>query len=126
MGASAPGLSRADGPHEREEAGEGNRPSRVPGVRNGMSGDGKRRAGLKYCGGCNPQYDRIALAEDLKVRLGRKIEWVSLEADDLDFVLAIEGCPSACADLSPFEGVETHIITCPQDGADFILKVEGT
>jgi hypothetical protein len=91
-------------------------------LKNGTAGKGIRRLGLKYCGGCNPRYDRIALAESLKSRLGAGVEWVSLEADPPDLVLAIEGCETACADLSPFEGVETRIITCPRDAEAFLLE----
>ncbi len=75
--------------------------------------------GLKYCGGCNPHYDRVSLVEDLKTRLGREIEWVSPEAGDLDLVLAIEGCETACADLRFFEGIEIRIMTCPEDARGF-------
>jgi hypothetical protein len=81
--------------------------------------------GLKYCGGCNPRYDRIALVDDLKGRLGGGIEWSSPEGGDLDLVLAIEGCETACADLSPFEGTEIRIITCPKEAQGFILEMEG-
>ncbi len=102
--------------------GDWNHPSMVPRQRNERAGG--RRVGLKYCGGCNPHYDRIAVAEDLKVRLGREIAWASPEAGDLDLVLAIEGCETACADLSPFEGTEIRIITCPEDAERFILDMK--
>jgi hypothetical protein len=105
-----------------KRTGDWNHSSMVLRERNGRAGDGKRRVGLKYCGGCNPHYDRIALAEDLKARLGSEIEWASLEAGDLDLVLAIEGCKTACADLSPFEGVEVRIITCPEEGEGLISQ----
>lgn len=82
------------------------------------------RVGLKYCGGCNPRYDRVALAEDIKARLGRELEWASPGEGDLDFVLAIEGCLTACADLSPFEGLEIRIITCPEERESFILEMK--
>jgi len=82
------------------------------------------RVGLKYCGGCNPRYDRVALAEDLKARVGRGIEWVSPEGGDLDLVLAVEGCETACADLSLFAGVEIRVITCPEDAESFLLEMK--
>jgi hypothetical protein len=108
-----------------KRTGDWNHPSVASSERNGRAGAGKRRVGLKYCGGCNPHYDRIALAEDLKARLGREIEWASLETGNLDLVLAIEGCETACADLGPVEGIEIRIITCPEEAEDFILETEG-
>ena len=57
-------------------------------------------------------------------RLSREIEWVSPEAGDLDLVLAIAGCETACADLRPFEGLEIRIVRCPEDAEGFILEME--
>jgi hypothetical protein len=90
----------------------------------GRGGGGKCCVGVKYCGGCNPRYDRVALAEALMARLGREIKWVSLDARDLALVLAIEGCQTACADLSPFKGIEIRVITCPEDADGFIRDME--
>ena len=56
--------------------------------------------GIKYCGGCNPRFDRVAeacaLARDYPqhcfVRAGCKTE--------MDLLLVICGCQVACADIS--------------------------
>ncbi len=58
------------------------------------------RIGIKYCGGCNPRYDRTGFAARLKQDLGgRGVEWVSAgtAGEPLDFVLVICGCTAACA-----------------------------
>ncbi len=87
---------------------------------------GKRlRLGLKYCGGCNPEYDRVALVEDLANRLGSKIEFVSPHSRDVDFILAVEGCATACADLSPFEGLVIRIITAPEQAEALVREITG-
>jgi hypothetical protein len=109
----------------KKTMGDRDRPLVVPSEKKGSEGGGKRCVGLKYCGGCNPRYDRIALAEALMARLGPEIEWVSPDAGQLDFVLAIEGCQTACADLSPFEGMEIRVITCPEEADGFIRDMEG-
>jgi hypothetical protein len=88
-------------------------------------GGGKRCVGVKYCGGCNPRYDRVAVAEALMARLGREIQWLSPAAREVNLVLAIEGCQTACADLSPFEGMEIRVITCPEEAHGFIRDMEG-
>jgi hypothetical protein len=120
---SAREQSRFDVPKEREE-GSGLESPLNGAQREKQEGRG-RRVGVKYCGGCNPRYDRVSLVEDLKARLGREIEWVSPEDDDLDLVLAIEGCQTACADLAPFEGIEIRVFTCPDEAEGFILEMEG-
>lgn len=75
----------------------------------------KPRIRIKYCGGCNPQYDRVAVVEEMKARLGASVEWVGSDADPCDRVVAVQGCDTACADLAGFEGCEILQITGPDD-----------
>ena len=52
--------------------------------------------GVKYCGGCNPEYERVRTVERIKSELnGHTFE---LFADDMVFdrVLVIVGCGKAC------------------------------
>jgi len=70
------------------------------------------RIAVKYCGGCNPNYDRVALAEQLLERLFGMTELVTGDKVP-DLVIAIEGCPTACADLTQYEGLEVVILTDP-------------
>ncbi|MBS3758324.1 MAG: hypothetical protein KGY61_06645 [Desulfobacterales bacterium] len=79
-----------------------------------------RRVGIKYCGGCNPDYDRVALVEELKNRLAGYVEFVAYDAENIDMVLAVEGCQSACADLSSVKNLEVYIIKAPADAERFI------
>ncbi len=79
-----------------------------------------RRVGIKYCGGCNPDYDRVALVEELKNRLAGYVEFVPYDADNIDRVLAVEGCQTACADLSSVKSREIFIIKSPEDAERFI------
>ncbi|GHS94293.1 hypothetical protein AGMMS50276_06600 [Synergistales bacterium] len=54
------------------------------------------RVFVKYCGGCNPSYDRVAFVE----RLGRELkdaEIVYSDSGGSDFVLIVCGCPVKCA-----------------------------
>jgi len=84
----------------------------------------KPRVRIKYCGGCNPQYDRVALVEELQTRLGGTVEWVSTDdVDTIDLVLVVQGCDTACADLSAFDGHEIYPITRPDDAAGFIARI---
>jgi hypothetical protein len=78
------------------------------------------KVGIKYCGGCNPYYDRVALVDRIKSRLKDKAEFVSPSDDDVDLVLAVEGCQTACADLNAFQGKTVHIITRKEDADKFL------
>ena len=69
------------------------------------------KVAIKYCGGCNPDYDRVALVKRLEERLIGKVEFVSAEDENIDLILAVEGCKTACADLSAFKGTNIRFIT---------------
>jgi len=57
---------------------------------------GRRRVALKYCGGCNPGYDRVGYFRRIREIVGEAVEWVTLEDPGFDVVLLIQGCQTAC------------------------------
>ena len=79
------------------------------------------RVGLKYCGGCNPEYDRVALVKHIQESLQGRVAFVTLESKGVGLILAVEGCSTACADLSAFQGMEIRVIT-NIDGAKRFIK----
>ena len=81
------------------------------------------RVGIKYCGGCNPEYDRVALVEQIRCALKGKVEFVSAQSEGVELILAVQGCATACADLSPFKDMETKLITKVEDAERFIQEV---
>jgi hypothetical protein len=81
------------------------------------------KVGIKYCGGCNPGYNRVATAEYIEHSLHGRVEFVSLENKDINLVLAIEGCKTCCADLSSFEGKQIHFIAQIEDAGRFLQKI---
>lgn len=81
------------------------------------------RVAIKYCGGCNPGYDRVALADFVKNSLHGRVEFVAPHDKDIDLVLAIEGCKTCCADLSAFQGKSVHFITQIEDAGKFLQKI---
>ena len=54
------------------------------------------RVGVKYCGGCNPRYDRGALVR----RLAAEFPGCAFGPAEgpMDFVLVVCGCARACAE----------------------------
>ena len=54
------------------------------------------KVALKFCGGCNPDYDRSAHWEAIRQAAGEAVAWRRLEDDDYQAVLLICGCPAAC------------------------------
>jgi hypothetical protein len=86
--------------------------------------EGQLKIRVKYCGGCNPGYDRLALVKRIEERLGDRVALVGADNNGISLVLAIEGCGIACADLTPFAGLEVQVITCPEDAELFIRHIE--
>ena len=82
------------------------------------------KVGIKYCGGCNPYYDRVALVKQIESLLQGKVEFVSPNCDHVDLVLAVEGCQTACADLSAFQGKTIHILSRKEDAVTFLQKIK--
>lgn len=81
------------------------------------------KVGIKYCGGCNPYYDRVALVKQIEDRLAGKVKMVALDHDQIDLVLAVEGCNTACADLSQFDDKKIRVITYPEDVEECIQEI---
>ena len=80
----------------------------------------RRRIGLKYCGGCNPQYDRVQAVMSIKKRLEDRVELVSYEDRDAEGTLVVAGCPTACVYLKPFEGRSIWVVTSLRDFERFV------
>jgi hypothetical protein len=81
------------------------------------------RIGIKYCGGCNPDYDRGSLVEMLKEALSSTAVLVHWEEDDPDVIVAVQGCPTACADLGMFDASKVLSVTSTEDFASLVETI---
>jgi 4-hydroxybutyrate CoA-transferase len=74
------------------------------------------RIAVKYCGGCNPRYDRPALAARLEKDLPQA-QLVPAGENQADYVVVLCGCSSACAQHAHISGLHgKSVLTC---GADY-------
>ncbi len=55
------------------------------------------KIGIKYCGGCNPRYERTRIAAKIMEDFPDSEIVTAGAAKDLDFAVIICGCNSACA-----------------------------
>lgn len=82
---------------------------------------------IRYCGGCNPDYDRTRLASRIQAALERICRFVIGEdAFSADRILVIHGCPTACADVDPALSERTVHIRSSRDAAAFIRTIRDT
>ena len=74
------------------------------------------KMGLRYCGGCNPRYDRVALVKQLQQSLpGIRFELADADADHAA-VLLVCGCSAQCVGISD--------LTLPADRKVYISSAE--
>ncbi|MCB2192101.1 MAG: hypothetical protein KQI62_11080 [Deltaproteobacteria bacterium] len=66
--------------------------------------------GLKFCGGCSPDYDRGEQVHRLAQELDGVVELVSHEDARAERVLVVMGCKNACADTRSLEGRELLLV----------------
>lgn len=61
------------------------------------------RVGVKYCGGCNPRFDRGELARKLRERYPQ-LEWENAKSGVFyDLLVVLCGCSAECASLDGLE-----------------------
>ncbi|MDR3295325.1 MAG: hypothetical protein LBT26_05810 [Clostridiales Family XIII bacterium] len=59
---------------------------------------------VKFCGGCNPRYDRRQAYEAIKERLAGEVRFEFAEdGKRCDMLLYMAGCMSRCTDLRGYE-----------------------
>ena len=79
------------------------------------------RTALKYCGGCDPGFDRVACFEKIRDAAGNSIRWLTLEDPDIEAVLVICGCDIACPekdlDFSAYRRVISIRSDVPEPGS---------
>ncbi len=58
----------------------------------------KKRVGIKYCGGCNPSYERVEMVERVRSSMKDRFLFLPHDQQDLDALVLINGCPRTCAE----------------------------
>jgi hypothetical protein len=81
--------------------------------------------GVKFCGGCNPRYDRMKAFETIKGGLEKdvaiKFEYAS-EGGAYDALLLLSGCTNRCADLSGFTYGGRLVSVWDADGVEEAIR----
>jgi len=57
----------------------------------------EKRIGVKYCGGCNPTYDRMQVVRQLKSYFLNRFYFLLRNRKHLNGLLFINGCHRSCA-----------------------------
>jgi hypothetical protein len=60
----------------------------------------RKKIGVKYCGGCNPTYERVEIIEKVQFRLGDQLFFCQVGDEQVEAMVLVSGCPRACASQS--------------------------
>jgi hypothetical protein len=61
----------------------------------------KKKIGIRYCGGCNPSYERVEMIQRVQSLLEDRLIFAVHHPQDSDIMVFVSGCPRACADKNP-------------------------
>lgn len=63
----------------------------------------KTKVGVRYCGGCNPRYDRGAMVSKIESDVPTCEFESAREGEKYDMLLVVGGCSACCASYEQFE-----------------------
>jgi len=87
-------------------------------------GDFKMKCGVRFCGGCNPRYDRGAAYEIIKQSLQDEIQFeYAQEGSVYDILLIIGGCTNCCASYDQYIARHGVIKIWDMDEIDKTIKI---
>ena len=66
-------------------------------VRHDTLAEVKKKIGIKYCGGCNPGYERVEMIERVQFRFNDQFLFLRHDEPDIDVLVLMSGCHRACA-----------------------------
>ena len=78
----------------------------------------RKRVALKYCGGCDSGFDRVAHFERIRAAAGDSIEWVVVDDGRLDAVLIVSGCATGCPERSLEGSLDVPMTSTTSDDDD--------
>ncbi|MEW6441282.1 MAG: hypothetical protein AB1640_10155 [bacterium] len=87
-----------------------------------------KRVGLKFCGGCNPSYDRVGYVRRVQEWTAGRIEWVPFDAGGFDTVVIVTGCDKACVEGIEWEEQGVRVIrirNCSQPPREVVSLLLG-
>ena len=57
----------------------------------------RAKIGIRYCGGCNPHYERVEAIRQVQSAVGDRFLFLRHDQQGLDGLIAVNGCPRTCA-----------------------------
>jgi len=81
---------------------------------------------VKYCGGCNPLYDRVELVRRVEEALSNSVRFTPVgEEKEGDAVLVVSGCHVRCAGTTDLPLLPMFSISSPEELPGLIERIRG-
>lgn len=72
--------------------------------------------GVKFCGGCNPRYERGQALQAIKKHFEGRVDFViAEEGKEYDLVFVIGGCSSCCASYDQYKSKNQYYLMWDED-----------
>lgn len=80
------------------------------------------KIGIKYCGGCNPRYDRVQIVSRLREDFPGLELFPAREDSPADLIVVICGCGVQCANHARLHGAWGKMILSRAEDYDVLCK----
>lgn len=80
------------------------------------------KCGIRFCGGCNPRFDRGKVLTELKEERKNIDFQVAEEGQEYDVILVIGGCTNCCASHCQFTSKEGVLMLWDEGHVEKILN----
>lgn len=82
------------------------------------------KCGVRFCGGCNPRFDRGEAYERIRSHLKDEIEFDFAKEDLLyDVILVIGGCTNCCASYGQYRTKRGVVKVYDMDDVDKAIQI---
>ena len=78
------------------------------------------KAAVKFCGGCDPTFDRVEYLNQIKHAAGIRVSWIAPHEGGGDVLLVICGCPKACP-VDELEDIRASVVLTDNDSSPEIV-----
>lgn len=80
--------------------------------------------GVKFCGGCNPRYERGEFYRKIQERFEGKIRFeLAREDTEYDGLLVLGGCTNCCPDYHRFKTKTSPILVWEQGQFETVVNI---
>lgn len=81
------------------------------------------KVAVKFCGGCDPAYERVAYLSKIKAAAGSGFRWVLLREGGFEAILLLSGCPRACPEEDLPRSVPIVSLQSDERNPEIVVKM---